>query len=125
MRAGSAVVPEFLAGRLPGLAAVVRALDLLSEPAGGLGRIDPVGIGRRPLEVIHLPAGEEGAVHGPLVALAVGGEDERALPGADQYPHSAHRLPSRLSVMTLATCVVVAVPPRSGVRAPAASARFT
>ena len=42
VRAGNAVVCELVADRLPGLAAVVGALDDLSEPAAGLRRIQPV-----------------------------------------------------------------------------------
>ena len=77
-----------LAGRrarlVPGLAAVVGALDDLPEPAARLRRVDPVRIDGRALQVIDLPAAEERAADVPLLALAVGGEDERALAGADQ-----------------------------------------
>ena len=71
VRAGHAVVGELVADRLPGLAAVVGALDELAEPAAGLRRVDAVRIDRRPLEVVDLPAGEVGAAHVPPVALAV------------------------------------------------------
>ena len=40
VRAGNAVVDELVADRLPRLAAVVRALNELAEPAGGLRRVD-------------------------------------------------------------------------------------
>src|SRR6266550_1766835 len=46
------------AGRLPGLAAVARTLDHLSEPAARLGRVQTFGIGGRSFHVIDLPAGE-------------------------------------------------------------------
>ena len=60
VRAGDAVVDELVADRLPGLAAVVGALDQLPEPAAGLRRIQPIRVGGRSLEVIDLPAGEVG-----------------------------------------------------------------
>ena len=43
---------------MPGLAAVVGALNDLSEPAAGLRRIDAIGIDGRALQVIDLPPGE-------------------------------------------------------------------
>src|SRR5438309_5984771 len=49
MRARLAVVGEFALHRLPGFAAIVRALDHLPEPAGILRRIQPVRVGRGPL----------------------------------------------------------------------------
>src|SRR5262249_17015553 len=71
-------------------AAVVRALDELTEPAGSLRRIETVRIGGRSLEVIHLPAAEMRAGDLPPVTLAVGSEDERAFARSDQQSHSAH-----------------------------------
>ena len=56
MRAGHAVVHELVADRLPRLAAVVRPLNQLPEPAARLRRVEAVRIGRRSLEVIDLPA---------------------------------------------------------------------
>ena len=56
MRAGNAVVRELVADRLPGLAAIVGALDHLAEPAAGLRGIQAVRIGRRALQVVDLPA---------------------------------------------------------------------
>ena len=88
--AGIAVVLELVADGLPGLAAVVRALDHLPEPAAGLRRIEPVRVGRRALEVVDLPAREVGAADLPLLALAVGRQDERAFARADQNSYSAH-----------------------------------
>src|SRR6187401_3213530 len=69
VRPGSAVVGELVAGRLPGLAAVVRSLDELTEPAARLRGVDAIGIGRRPLEVVHLPAREVRAADVPGLAL--------------------------------------------------------
>ena len=93
VRAGIAVVGELVADRLPGLAAVVGALDQLPEPAARLRRIDPVRVGRRTLEVVDLPAGESAdrsTVH--VSRLPSARQDERALSRPDQYPHSAHYL---------------------------------
>ena len=63
----------FASRRLPRLAAVVRALDDLAEPSAGLRSIDPVRVGRRALQVVHLPARKVGTAHLPLFALAVRG----------------------------------------------------
>ena len=88
--AGDAVVDELVADRLPGLAAVVGALDHLPEPAAGLRRVQPVRVGGRALEVVDLPAREVRAADVPLLALAVRRQDERALARADQYSYPAH-----------------------------------
>ena len=79
MGAGHPFVGERLVRRLPGPAAVVRALNQLAEPAAGLRRIEAIRIGRRSLQVVDLPAGEVRAADVPLLALAVRREDERAL----------------------------------------------
>ena len=50
VRAGDAVVDELVAHRLPRLAAVVRALDHLPEPAARLRRIQPIRVSGRSLE---------------------------------------------------------------------------
>src|SRR5690349_16768724 len=88
---GCAVVPlvrsrhsgvfEVLAYRLPAATAVVGALDELAEPAGGLRRVQPVGVHRRAGHVVDLPAGEQRAGDLPVAAALVRGEDERALAG--------------------------------------------
>ena len=90
VRAGDAVVDELVAHRLPGLAAVVAALDHLPEPAAGLRGVDPIRIDGRAFEMIDLPAAEERAVDVPLLALAVGGQDERAFAGADENANGGH-----------------------------------
>src|SRR5204863_5897184 len=82
------------AGLLPGLAAVAGALDDLAEPAAGLRGVDAVGIDGRALEVVDLPAGKVRAADLPLLALAVGVEDEGALARADEYAYAAHDSPS-------------------------------
>src|SRR6266478_157235 len=68
---------------VPSLAAVIRALNDLPEPAARLRRIQPVWIRERTLEVIHLPAGKMGAAYFPLFALSIRGENECALACAD------------------------------------------
>ncbi len=88
--AGDARVLELVAHRLPGLAAVVRALDQLPEPARALRRVHAIGIGRRSLEMEHLPAAEVGTAHVPVLALAVRRQHERTLARPDQHPYLAH-----------------------------------
>src|SRR5262245_59328754 len=90
MRSGNAVVDELVVHRLPRLAAVVRSLDELPEPAAGLRRVEPVRIGCRSLEVIDLPASKERTTHVPFLTLAVRRQDKRALARAYEHPYAAH-----------------------------------
>ncbi len=78
------------ARRLPGLAAIVGALDDLPKPAAGLRGIQPVRIGRRSLHVIDLPAGKMRAADFPLVALSIRRQYERPFFCANQYSYLAH-----------------------------------
>src|SRR5262249_61464208 len=87
---GNPVVLEPVPYRIPGDASVVRALNELPEPPGALRRVQPIRIGRRRLQMIHLPAPEVGTAHVPALACSVRGEDERALAGADQHTYSTH-----------------------------------
>src|SRR5262245_6418111 len=100
-RMGRAVVPlvlrrpaffvvELIPDRLPRGAAVIRSLDDLAEPAARLGCIEPVWIRRRSFQVIQLPAAEVRTAHSPALALAIGGENERALARANQYSDTTH-----------------------------------
>ena len=75
---------------VPGLAAVVRALDQLPEPTARLRDVNPVGIHRRSLHVVDFPAGEKRPAHRPILALAVGTENERALARPYKHSHTAH-----------------------------------
>src|SRR5262245_22281233 len=75
---------------MPGFAAIVRALDDLSEPAAGLRRIDSVWVSGRPFQVINLPAGKVRAAHVPLFTLAIGTQYECALTSSNQYAYLAH-----------------------------------
>src|SRR5580700_3430172 len=90
MSAGNCGVLEFVADRLPCLAAVIRSLNQLAEPAGGLRGIDSVGVHGRAFEVIHFPTAKVRAGDVPLLALAIRRQDERALARADQNSYSAH-----------------------------------
>src|ERR1700740_3371878 len=86
VRAGVAFVDELVAlsrrhaagsgrdassGRLPGLAAVARALDHLAEPPARLRCVDPVRVRGGTLDVVDLPAPEVRPAHVPLTALAI------------------------------------------------------
>src|SRR5690242_15389785 len=101
--AGDTGVGELVADRLPRLAAVVRALNDLAVPAGGLRCVQPVRIGRRPLQVVHLPPREQRAFDAPVITRSVRRHDERALPRAHEEPNSAHGfllLRSRTSILS-------------------------
>src|ERR1700733_1492544 len=77
-------------GLVPGLTAIVGTLDQLPKPAAGLRRIQPIRIGGRSLDVIHLPARELRAADLPVFALAICGQDKRALACTNQYSYLAH-----------------------------------
>src|SRR5437879_12167269 len=55
----------------PGLAAVIRALNDLPEPAAGLRRIDAIRICGRTVEVIHLPTGKLRSADVTLLPLTI------------------------------------------------------
>src|SRR5262249_55408495 len=78
------------AGLMPGFAAVVAALDDLSEPAAGLRGEEAVWVDGRAFDVVDLPAGEVWAADVPALPVAIGGEDERAFFCADEDSYSAH-----------------------------------
>ncbi len=88
--AGNAVVGELVADGVPGRAAVVGALDDLAEPAAGLRGVDAIGVNGRAFEVVELPACEVGAADLPVLAFAIGGEDERAFSRADEKTYFTH-----------------------------------
>ena len=71
VRARDAVVGELVAHRRPGLAAVIRALDHLPEPAAGLRGIKPVWVSRRAFEVVDLPARKMRPADYPTLSLCV------------------------------------------------------
>src|SRR5689334_14603841 len=90
MVADLALVGEVVADRLPRHAAVVGALHDLAEPARRLRRPQPVGLGRRAVDVVNLPTAEMWSTDLPVLAFAVGGQDERAFASANQQPYSSH-----------------------------------
>src|SRR5262245_26653160 len=92
MSAGNSVIFKLVSNRLPCLAAVIRALDDLSEPAAALRGIDPIGIDRRRFEMVDLPAAELRTADVPFLALAIGSQDERAFAGADEDSYLAHQM---------------------------------
>ena len=79
-------------GVFEALSAQPLSLDDLAKPAAGLRRIDPIGICRRALHVVHLPAGKVGTADVPFVALAICGQDECAFACTCQNSYLAHAL---------------------------------
>src|SRR5258708_7804702 len=77
-------------GLVPCLAAVVGALNDLPKPAARLGRIQPIRISWRSLDVIHLPAREVRTADVPLLALAVCCQNECAFACAYQNSYLTH-----------------------------------
>jgi hypothetical protein len=90
VRAGNAIVCELVPHRIPRPAAIIGALDHLSEPAARLRGIEPVRVDARALDVIDLPAREMGLADLPLLAPLVRCEDECTFPCTDQNPYTAH-----------------------------------
>src|SRR6267143_1877230 len=82
--AGDALIGEFIPDRFPRFAAVFGALNHLTEPTAGLRCINPVRIDGRTFEVIDFPTRKVRAINLPFFALAVRGQDERALACADE-----------------------------------------
>src|SRR5205823_10546382 len=83
-------VLEVVAGRLPGLASVVRSSEDLAEPAARLRRVEAVGVRRRSLDAVDLPAPKVRSLDLPALAAGVRGQDEGALASAHEYANSAH-----------------------------------
>src|SRR5437764_12660759 len=78
------------AGLVPGLAAVIGALDDLAEPSAGLRSIDAVGINGRSLEVIEFPSRKMRPADFPIFPLAVRSKNECTFFRADQDSNLAH-----------------------------------
>src|SRR5260370_31611382 len=66
-------------GLVPGFAAVIGALNQLSEPSAALPGVNPIKIPRPSLDVVKLPARKMRAADIPLFALAIRSQNERAL----------------------------------------------
>src|SRR5579871_4362348 len=77
MRSRNALVHKFIAYRLPRFAAIVRALNNLSEPAARLRRVQTVRIGRRTFHVIQFPSGEMRSADFPVFSLPIRRQNER------------------------------------------------
>src|SRR5687767_8936151 len=75
---------------MPGLAAVIRALNDLPEPTAALGRKQPIRISRRSLDMINLPTGKMRTANVPSFALRVRGQNERPFPCTNQHSYFAH-----------------------------------
>src|ERR1700730_6642307 len=69
--AGHAVVHELVTHRLPSFAAVVRALDQLTEPTTALRRIEPICICGGSFDVVDLPPRKMRPTDVPLFALSI------------------------------------------------------
>src|SRR5882762_3054040 len=82
MSAGNAVVNKFVTYRLPSLAPVIRALDLLPKPAAGLRCIQPVRISGRALQMVDLPAPKKRPINVPPLSFPIRRQDESARPRA-------------------------------------------
>src|SRR5437762_8167413 len=74
----------------PGLPAVIRSLNDLSEPRARLRRVDSIRIRRRSLEVIHLPSRKMWPVYLPVLAFPIRGQDKSSFARAYQNSYSAH-----------------------------------
>src|SRR5205085_2097353 len=84
MRSRGALVGKLVSDRVPGLAAIVGALDLLPEPAAALRSVNPVRIRWRSLHVVEFPATEKGTADVPFLSFAIGAQYESALARANQ-----------------------------------------
>src|ERR1700736_4932763 len=95
VRAGNAIINEFVTfslrrtigtlqllrcatRRLPGFTSIIGALNDLSKPGAGLRCIQTVRINWRTFDVIKLPPGKVRSINFPILALCVGGKDERS-----------------------------------------------
>src|SRR5258708_3343069 len=85
---------------MPGLAAVVGALNDLSEPTAGLRSVNAIRICERAFKVIHLPASEVRAADFPVLALAVGGKNECAFARTCQDTNLAHVLLPNMPILS-------------------------
>lgn len=92
MCAGFAVVLKVIADRLPRFSSVVGPLNRLSVPISELGRIDPIWIGGRAIDMKNFPAAELRPVNSPVFSLCVAGQDEGAFGRANQYSNPTHRI---------------------------------
>src|SRR5690242_2125117 len=69
--ARDAIVDKLVPHRLPGLAAIIGTLDLLTKPAAGLRGIEPVRLNGGALQMIDFPASQKRTADIPLFTFAV------------------------------------------------------
>lgn len=87
---GGAFEGEFVADRLPRPASVIGSLHDLTVPVRPLGGIDAVRVCGRSANVHHLPSAEVRTLDLPVPPAAIRFEDERTLPGTDEYSNLRH-----------------------------------
>src|SRR5215472_7485884 len=90
MSACNSVVYEFVAYRIPRGSAVIRLLDLLTEPARTLRRVKTIRVRGRSLHVVHLPSCEMRTAHAPLLAFPVSRKNEGPFARPHQHSYTAH-----------------------------------
>src|SRR5580700_240276 len=78
------------AGLVPSSATVIGTLNQLAEPPTCLRRIDAIGIGERPLQMINLPTRKIWPADIPRVAFSICRQYERAFARTNQNPYLAH-----------------------------------
>src|SRR5579875_2340798 len=86
-----ALIDESVINGLPGLASIIRALNLLTKPSTRLRSIEAVGISRRSFEMIDLPAAKVRALHVPALALSIGFQQKRTFTRTHKDSYFAHR----------------------------------
>src|SRR5579883_1951441 len=86
-----ALIDESVINGLPGLASIIRALNLLTKPSTRLRSIEAVGISRRSFEMIDLPAAKVRALHLPALALSIGFQQKRTFTRTHKDSYFAHR----------------------------------
>src|ERR1700730_19074259 len=79
--AGNTIIIEFVADRLPGFSAVIRALHHLAKPAAGLRGVQTVRVNGRAFNVINLQTRKVRSVDFPSVPLPISGQNECTFPG--------------------------------------------
>src|SRR5262245_39190965 len=97
MRAGDAVIQEFVTDCLPGFPTVIGTLYQLPKPGAVLRGIEVRWVSGRSLQMEYLPARKMRASNLPLLARCIGSQNECPLAGSHQYSYTAHLTPLRCS----------------------------
>ena len=90
MRSRDTLVCELVADGCPCLTAVIGTLDQLAEPCAALRSVQTIGLDRRSLEVIDLPARKVRPVDVPPLALPIRSQHECAFSRADEHTYRTH-----------------------------------